>query len=242
MSYNKDDIILRYYNTNSIYNNSIFTKQLVNENNCETREINNINNAIINNFNEINNNNIEKANINEDEINNNKINNSEENNKEIKELEIFYEYYRIKKHEFPQVQLFGTNGKNENFWILTNKPKDFIDKFTKLYNINEIYITNSYFSRAFTDYRGQKIILLTKIPKCPYKFLNKLNNCINSNGRVLPSCRYSLIISNQVIIIILSDKSLDYINDSFLRYNKSEESNSRLLLSDLRNKFTELIY
>lgn len=213
MSYNNEQIILRYYNNNLIYNNSIFNKCI------ESKEDNN------------------NTNINSSEL---KTNNSQEVNN--KDFEIFYEYYRIKKHEFPRVQLFGNNGKNENFWILTNKPKDFIDKFTKLYNNNEIYITNSYFSRSFTDYRGQKIILLTKIPKCPYKFLNKLNNCINSNGRILPSCRYSLIISNQVIIIILSDKSLDYINDSFLRYNKSEESNSRSLLSDIRNKFTELIY
>ena len=149
------------------------------------------------------------------------------------------EYFIVPQHEYPNINLQGRNTKLNNYWIFTKKPLELIKFLANRIDRKDIYITDTYFSRSLIKhYKGQKIIILTKLPKHGYNFLQKLDSCLDQNGRILPSCRFSLYFSNDVILIILSNKDIEYIKSSYLRYNKDKEEEANNLINSLKSKIT----
>ena len=178
--------------------------------------------------------------INEENNSNNELNNSYDNlinNKQIKSN--FCNYYILPKKGIPLVELEGFNCKINNYWLITKNPQETINYFLSIYNPQDIFITDTYLSRSFyKHYIGQKIILLTKLPKTPFHFLIKLNSCIVSKGRIVPSCKYDVYYSNDVTLIILANKKFTTIKDDYLKFNKGKELFAKKIVNDLKKKFT----
>lgn len=182
------------------------------------------------NNNKLNNSNEES--ISKSEFNFNNLNNKNSNQK-------FCNYYVLPKKGIPIVELEGYNSRINNFWIITKDTNKVINYLLKLFNPQDVYITDTYLSRSFyKHYIGQKIILLTKLPKTPFHFLIKLNSCIVKKGRTIPCCKYDIYYSNDVTLIIISNKKFGQIKQDYLKFNKGQEQYADRIVNDLKKKFS----
>ena len=125
-----------------------------------------------------------------------------------------------------------------NYWIITSNIKKVQNDLIKMFGIENIYITKSLFFRKKNSYMGEKVILINKIPQKPYKFINRLNKNISIDKRTVKSVLGDYIISPDCIIIILSEKSIDYICNNYFRYHKEDSIKIKALNKSIKNKFT----
>lgn len=125
-----------------------------------------------------------------------------------------------------------------NYWIITNSPKLIENKIINLFGIQNVYITKSLFFRKKNSYMGEKVILISKIPQKPYKFINRLNRTVSNDKRTVKSVLGDYIISPDCIFIIIAEKSIDYICNNYLRYHKEDSLKINSLINSMKKKFT----
>lgn len=127
-----------------------------------------------------------------------------------------------------------------NYWITTTDAKKVQNDLIKMFGAENIFITKSLFFRKKNSYMGEKVILISKIPQKPYKFINRLNRSISTDKRTVKSVLGDYIISPDCIFIILSERSIDYICNNYLRYHKEDSVKISALNKSIKSKFTFL--
>lgn len=159
-------------------------------------------------------------------------------NQEKKNSILPYAYVSRNSTIKPDFDIRQNKLKLYNYWINTNNPKLAQNYFIKLFGIENIYITKSLFFRKKNSYMGEKVVLISKLPQKPYKFLTKLNRTVSNDRRTVKSVLGDYVVSPDCIFIILAEKSIDYICNNYLRYHKEDSIKINNLLKSIKLKFT----
>lgn len=159
------------------------------------------------------------------------------NTKEKKNI-LPYTYVGRNSVTKPYFEIKQNKLKLYNYWITTNDARKVQNDLIKMFGAENIFITKSLFFRKKNSYMGEKVILISKIPQKPYKFINRLNRSISTDKRTVKSVLGDYIISPDCIFIILSERSIDYICNNYLRYHKEDSVKISALNKSIKSKFT----
>ena len=149
-------------------------------------------------------------------------------------------YAYVSRNSFirPDFNIVQNKLKLYNYWIETNNSRYVESKLIDMFGLENIYITKSLFFRKKNSYRGEKVILINKLPQKPYKFINRINRTFSTDRRTIKSVLGDYIISPDCLFIILAEKSVDYICNNYYRYHKNERIKIEILLNSFKQKFT----
>ena len=159
------------------------------------------------------------------------------NTKEKKNI-LPYTYVGRNSVTKPYFEIRQNKLKLYNYWITTDDARKVQNDLIKMFGAENIFITKSLFFRKKNSYMGEKVILISKIPQKPYKFINRLNRSISTDKRTVKSVLGDYIISPDCIFIILSERSIDYICNNYLRYHKEDSVKISALNKSIKSKFT----
>ena len=149
-------------------------------------------------------------------------------------------YAYISRNSFakPDFNIVQNKLKLYNYWIETTNPKHIESQIIEMFGSENIYVTKSLFFRKKSSYMGEKVILISKLPQKPFKFINRINRTFTKERRTIKSVLGDYIISPDCLFIILAERSIDYICNNYYRYHKSERLKIETLIKSFKKKFT----
>ena len=149
-------------------------------------------------------------------------------------------YAYISRNSFvkPDFNIAQNKLKLYNYWIETTNPKHLESQIVEMFGSENIYVTKSLFFRKKNSYMGEKVILISKLPQKPFKFINRINRTFTSDRRTIKSVLGDYIISPDCLFIVLAERSIDYICNNYYRYHKSERLKIETLTKSFKEKFT----
>ena len=149
-------------------------------------------------------------------------------------------YAYISRNSFvkPDFNIVQNKLKLYNYWIETTNPKHIESQIIEMFGSENIYVTKSLFFRKKSSYMGEKVILISKLPQKPFKFINRINRTFTKERRTIKSVLGDYIISPDCLFIILAERSIDYICNNYYRYHKNERLKIETLIKSFKQKFT----
>lgn len=149
-----------------------------------------------------------------------------------------YAYISRNSYVKPDFNIVQNKLKLYNYWIETNDPKHTESQIIEMFGSENIYVTKSLFFRKKSSYMGEKVILISKLPQKPFKFINRINRTFTTDRRSIKSVLGDYIISPDCLFIVLAERSIDYICNNYYRYHKSERLKIETLIRSFKQKFT----
>ena len=149
-------------------------------------------------------------------------------------------YAYISRNSFvkPDFNIVQNKLKLYNYWIETTNPKHTESQIVEMFGSENIYVTKSLFFRKKSSYMGEKVILISKLPQKPFKFINRINRTFTQERRSIKSVLGDYIISPDCMFIVLAERSIDYICNNYYRYHKNERLKIETLINSFKKKFT----
>lgn len=160
------------------------------------------------------------------------------NNQPQKKKSLPYAYVSRNSFEKPDFNIFQNKLKLYNYWIETSNIKQTEFKIIQMFGAENIFNTKSLFFRKKNSYMGEKVILISKIPQKPYKFINRINRTFSKERRTIKSVLGDYILSPDCLFIILAERSIEYICNNYYRYHKNERTRIETLINSFKSKFT----
>ena len=149
-----------------------------------------------------------------------------------------YAYVSRSSFTKPDFSIAQNKLKLYNYWIETTNPRKVETDIIAMFGAENIYTTKSLFFRKKNSYTGEKVILVSKVPQKPYKFINRINRTFSAEKRTVKSVLGDYIISPDCLFIVIAEKSIEYICNNYYRYHKNEKIKIDTLISSFRQKFT----
>lgn len=159
-------------------------------------------------------------------------------NKIHKNSSLPYAYISRNSYVKPDFNIVQNKLKLYNYWIETNDPKHTESQIVEMFGSENIYVTKSLFFRKKSSYMGEKVILISKLPQKPFKFINRINRTFTKDRRSIKSVLGDYIISPDCLFIVLAERSIDYICNNYYRYHKNERLKIETLIKSFKQKFT----
>ena len=160
------------------------------------------------------------------------------NNQPQKKSSLPYAYVSRNSFDKPDFNISQNKLKLYNYWIETSNIKQTELQIIQMFGAENIFNTKSLFFRKKNSYMGEKIILISKIPQKPYKFINRINRTFSKERRTIKSVLGDYIISPDCLFIILAERSIEYICNNYYRYHKNERTRIETLINSFKSKFT----
>lgn len=159
-------------------------------------------------------------------------------NKIHKNSSLPYAYISRNSYVKPDFNIVQNKLKLYNYWIETTDPKRTEAQIVEMFGSENIYVTKSLFFRKKSSYMGEKVILISKLPQKPFKFINRINRTFTKDRRSIKSVLGDYIISPDCLFIVLAERSIDYICNNYYRYHKNERTKIETLIKSFKQKFT----
>ena len=159
-------------------------------------------------------------------------------NVQQKKSSLPYAYVSRNSYDKPDFNIVQNKLKLYNYWIETNNIRQTEMNIIKMFGAENVYNTKSLFFRKKNSYMGEKVILVSKTPQKPYKFINRINRTFSKERRTVKSVLGDYIISPDCLFIILAERSIDYICNNYFRYHKDERMRIDTLIRSFKSKFT----